>query len=194
MYQGSAAALFHEHNAIMLGLIIDVVTFTTALAAWVLATSNRNSPLFFKSVCLILGALACDLLLFILNPILGWVIFALGASTLVHLLYGSYKQIFESYQENFQSISNWLKQKFPQIFKSCQENLQPVLNWFEQKFQNIFEPCRENIQSVSNWFEQKFNSQSISQTSSQASNGFLMPTPNVIVKQAMKSEECLTEG
>ena len=141
-----------------------------------------------------MGVLACDLLLFILNPILGWVIFALGASTLVHLLYGSYKQIFESYQENFQSISNWLKQKFPQIFKSYQENLQPVLNWFEQKFQNIFEPCRENIQSVSNWFEQKFNSQSISQTSSQASNGFLMPTPNVIVKQATKSEECLTGG
>ena len=35
-----------------------------------------------------LGALACDLLLFILNPILGWVIFALGASTLVDLFYG----------------------------------------------------------------------------------------------------------
>ena len=131
MYQGSGATLFHEHNAIMLGLIIDVVTFTTALAAWVLATSNRNSPLFFKSVCLILGALACDLLLFILNPILGWVIFTLGASTLVYLLYCSYKQIFESYQENFQSISNWLKQKFSQIFEFCRDNIQSVSNWFE---------------------------------------------------------------
>ena len=112
MYQGSSAAVFHEHNAIMLGLIIDVVTFTTALAAWVLATSNRNSPLFFKSVCLILGALACDLLLFILNPILGWVILALGASTLVCLLYGFYKQIFESCRENLQSVSNCFRQKF----------------------------------------------------------------------------------
>ena len=48
--QGSGAALFHEHNTIMLGLIIDVVSFTTALATWVLVTSNRNSPLFFKGV------------------------------------------------------------------------------------------------------------------------------------------------
>ena len=98
VYQGSGTAPFHEHNAIMQGLIIDVVTFTTALVAWVLATSNRNSPLFFKSVCLNSGALACDLLLFILNPILGWVILALGASTLVCLLYGFYKWIFESCQ------------------------------------------------------------------------------------------------
>ena len=112
MYQGSSAALFQEHSAIMLGLIIDVVTFAEALAAWVLATSNRNSPLFFKSVCLILGAVACDLLLFILNPILGWVILALCASTLVCLLYGFYKQIFESCRENIQSVSNWFRQKF----------------------------------------------------------------------------------
>ena len=83
---------------------------------------------------------------------------------------------------------------FPQIFESCRENLQLVLNWFEQKFQQIFDSCQENIQSVSNWFEQKFNFQSISQTSSQVSNGSLMLTPNVTEKQATKSEECLTEG
>ena len=53
--QGSGAALFHEHSAIMLDLIIDAVTFTTALAAWVLAISNRNSPLFFKSVSYFVG-------------------------------------------------------------------------------------------------------------------------------------------
>ena len=58
----------------------------------------------------------------------------------------------------------------------------------------IFESYQENIQSVSNWFEQKFNSQSISQTASQVSNGSLMLTPNVTVKQATKSEECLTGG
>ena len=112
VYQDSGTALFHEHNAIMQGLIIDVVTFTTALVAWVLATSNRNSPLYFKSVCLISRALAYGLLLFILNPILGWVILALGASTLVCLLYGFYKQIFESCRENLQSVSNWFRQKF----------------------------------------------------------------------------------
>ena len=123
LYQGSAAALFNEHNAIMLGLIIDVVTFTTSFAAWVLATSNRNSPLFFKSVCLILGALACDLLLFILDPILGWVIFGLGASILVYLLYGSYKQIFKSCQENLQSILNWFRNKF-QSQSICQASSQ----------------------------------------------------------------------
>ena len=91
MYRGSSVALFQEHSAIMLGLIIDVVTFAVALAAWTLATSNRNYHLFLKSVCLILGASACDLLLFIHDPILGWIIFGLGASILVYLLYVSDK-------------------------------------------------------------------------------------------------------
>ena len=50
LYRGLSAALFHEYSAIMLGLIIDVLPFTAALAAWVLATSNRNSRLFLKSV------------------------------------------------------------------------------------------------------------------------------------------------
>ena len=31
-------------------------------------------------------------------------------------IYASYKQIFESYRENFQSISNWFEQKFSQTF------------------------------------------------------------------------------
>ena len=50
MYRGSSAALFQEHSAIMLGLIIDVVTLAEALAAWVLAISNKNSRLFLKRV------------------------------------------------------------------------------------------------------------------------------------------------
>ena len=117
MYRGSSAALFQEHSAIMLGLIIDVVTFAEALVAWVLAISNRNSHLFLKRVCLILGDLACDLLLFILDPILGWIIFGLGASILVYLLYVSDKQIFKYCREYLETVSNWFEQKFQQSFK-----------------------------------------------------------------------------
>ena len=69
----------------------------------------------------------------------------------------SCKQIFESYQENFQSISNWFEQKFPQIFESCQENLQPVLNWFEQKFQQILSLAKK----ISNQFQTGSNINSI---------------------------------
>ena len=145
---------------------------TTVLAVWV-AASNRNSPLFFKSACLILGALACDLLLFILDPILGWVIFGLGASILVYILYGFYKQIFEYCRENLQPVSNWFEHNFQQIFNSCRENLQSVSNWFEQRFQQIFKSCQENLQLVLNWLGNKFQSQSISQ----ASNGSLRLTP-----------------
>ena len=61
-------------------------------------------------------------------------------------------------------------------------------------YQQIFESCQEIIQSVLNWFEKKFQSQSISQASSQASNGSLMLTPSVTAKQVTESEEWLTEG
>ena len=61
-------------------------------------------------------------------------------------------------------------------------------------YQQIFKSCRENIQLFSNWFEKKFHSQSISQASSQAFNGSLMPTSNLTEKQVMESKEGLIEG
>ena len=158
-----------------------------------LYSTHPNTALFFKSVCLILGALACDLLLFILDPILGWVIFGLGASILIYILYGSYKQIFEYCQENLQPVSNWFKHKFQQIFESYQENLQSVSNWFEQRFKLIFKSCQENLQSVLNWFRHKFQSQSISQASSQVSNGSLMLTPYYDRGTRIELEEGLTK-
>ena len=102
-----------------------------------------------------------------------------------------FSSLIEKISNQFQTGLNRNSHK---LSESCWENLLWVLNWFKQKFQQIFESCQENIQLVSNWFEQKFNSPSISQNSSQASNGFLMFTPNVIEKQATKSKEWLIEG
>ncbi|KAK4593025.1 hypothetical protein RGQ29_017248 [Quercus rubra] len=111
-YPSSGAALFHKHHAIMLGLMIDLVTFTTVLVAAMLPITNRNCFHFFQKVCLFFGALACNLLIFILVPILGWVFFTFGVSILVYLLYGSYRMIFKFCQQNLKSISNWFRQKF----------------------------------------------------------------------------------
>ncbi|KAK4551658.1 hypothetical protein RGQ29_032318 [Quercus rubra] len=111
-YPSSGAVLFHKHHAIMLGLMIDLVTFTTVLVAAILPITKRNCFHFFQKVCLFFGALACNLLIFILVPILGWVFFTLGVSILVYLFYGSYRMIFKFCQENLKSISNWFRQKF----------------------------------------------------------------------------------
>ena len=89
-----------------------LITFTTILVVAMLPITNRNCFHFFQKVCLFFAALACNLLIFILVPILGWIFLTLGASILVYLLYGSYIMIFKFCQENLKSISNWFRQKF----------------------------------------------------------------------------------
>ena len=105
-YQSSGSALFHEHGAIMLLLTIDICTCTIALAAVMLQTSNPRYIPFFKSVCLISGAFASDLLLLILVPSFGWFVFIVCVFILIYLVYGSYEQILNCSQEFLGSISN----------------------------------------------------------------------------------------
>ena len=123
-HQSSGAALFHEHGTIMLLLTIDVCTCTIALAAAMLQTSNPRYIPFFKSVCLISGAFASDLLLLILFPPFGWFVFIIFVFILICLVYGSYEQILNCSQEFLGSIS------------SCTSHCIHILcNWFQENFQ-----------------------------------------------------------
>nr|POE81115.1 hypothetical protein CFP56_38036 [Quercus suber] len=145
-YPSSGATLFHKHHAIMLGLMIDLVTFTTVLVAAMLPITNRNCFLFFQKACLFFGALACNLLIFILVTILGWVFFTLGVSVLVYLLYGSYRMILKFSQENLKSISNWSRQKF-QSQSSCQSSSE-VSNGSPMVTLNVTEKQMTELENV----------------------------------------------
>jgi hypothetical protein len=122
-YQSSAAALFHAHSAIMVLLIIDVCTCTIALAAVILTTFNTSYLPFLKSVSLISGAFACDLLILIIVPPFGWFIFTIWVFVLVCLLYGKYQYILQCCQEILQSISH-----------STFDAFDVLCNWFQQNF------------------------------------------------------------
>uniref|UniRef100_A0A7N2L9Y8 Uncharacterized protein n=1 Tax=Quercus lobata TaxID=97700 RepID=A0A7N2L9Y8_QUELO len=82
------------------------------------SNNNNHSSLqegyltFFKNVCLISGAFACDLLLLILVPPFGWFIFAVCVSVLVWLLYGSYQVILKHFQEILRLVSESASQAF----------------------------------------------------------------------------------
>ena len=145
-YPSSGATLFHKHHAIMLGLMIDLVTFTTVLVAAMLPITNRNCFHFFQKVCLFFGALACNLLIFILVPILGWVFFTLGVSILVYLLYGSYRMIFKFCQENLKSISNWFRQKFQ--YQSSSQSSSQASNGSPMLTPNVTEKQMTELESV----------------------------------------------
>ena len=123
-YQSSGAALFHEHGAIMLLLTIDVCTCTIALATAMLQTSNPRYLPFFKSVCLISGAFASDLLLLILVPPYGWFVFVVCVFILIYLVYGSYEQILNCSQEFLGSISNCTSHAIHILCNWFRENLQ----------------------------------------------------------------------
>ena len=122
-YQSSGAALFHEHGAIMLLLTTDVCTCTIALATAMLQTSNPRYLPFFKSVCLISGAFASDLLLLILPPY-GWFVFIVCLFILIYLVYGSYEQILNCSQEFLGSISNCTSHAIHILCNWFRENLQ----------------------------------------------------------------------
>ena len=94
----------------MLFLIIDVLICIIALVMIVLQISNQRYLTFFKNVCLISGAFACDLLLLILVPPFGWFIFAVCVSVLVWLLYGSYQEILERFTKILQLVSDFASQ------------------------------------------------------------------------------------
>ncbi|KAK4598303.1 hypothetical protein RGQ29_015678 [Quercus rubra] len=111
-YQNPSVSIFHTHGAIMLFLIIDVLTCFIALVMIVLQISNQRYLTFFKNVCLVSGAFACDLLLLILVPPFGWFIFAVCVSILVWLLYGSYQVILERFQEILRLVSESASQAF----------------------------------------------------------------------------------
>ena len=94
----------------MLFLIIDVLICIIALVMIVLQISNQRYLTFFKNVCLISGAFACDLLLLILVPPFGWFIFVVCVSILVWLLYGSYQEILERFTKILQLVSDFASQ------------------------------------------------------------------------------------
>ena len=122
-YQSSGATLFHAHSVIMVLLIIDVCTCTIALAAVILTTFNTSYLPFLKSVSLISGAFACDLLILIIVPPFGWFIFTIWVFILVCLLYGKYQHILQCCQGILQSISHSTSDAFD---VSC--------NWFQHNF------------------------------------------------------------
>jgi hypothetical protein len=122
-YQSSGAALFHAHSAIMVLLIIDVCTCTIALAAVILTTFNPSYLPFLKSVSLISGAFACDLLILIIVPPFGWFIFTIWVFVLVSLLYGKYQHILQRCQGILRSISHSTSNAF---------NI--LCNWFQPNF------------------------------------------------------------
>uniref|UniRef100_A0A7N2N057 Uncharacterized protein n=1 Tax=Quercus lobata TaxID=97700 RepID=A0A7N2N057_QUELO len=103
-YQNSDGALFHDHRVIMVLLIIDVCTGTTALAMVTLPTFRNSSLFLFEIVCLISEVFACDLLLLILVPPFGVFMFIICAFGLVYILYGAYLKILNSYQEILKSM------------------------------------------------------------------------------------------
>ncbi|KAL4632459.1 hypothetical protein ACB092_04G052400 [Castanea dentata] len=85
-YQNSNGALFQEHGVIMVLLIIDVCTGAIALAMVTLPNSHNSSLLLVEFVCLICGAIACDLLILILVPPFGWFMFIICAFDTCHHL------------------------------------------------------------------------------------------------------------
>ena len=121
-YQGSGATLFHTHNVIIVLLVIDVCTCTIGLATVILTTFNTKYLYFLKSVSLISGAFACDLLLLILVPPFGWFIFTICVSILACLLYGSYQEILKCCQEIQSSISHSTSQAFEVLCNRFQQN------------------------------------------------------------------------
>ena len=125
-YQNSSVSLFHTHGAIMLLLIIDVCTFTIALAMTILPTANRTHLSLFKNVCLISGAFACNLLLLILVPLFGWFIFTIFLFVLVWLLYGLYNQILQC----------------------CKKILEPMWHSISEAFHSLCDRFRDIFQSI----------------------------------------------
>ena len=123
-----------------------LVTFTTILVVAVPPITNRNCFHFFQKVCLFFGALACNLLIFILVPILGWIFLTLGASILVYLLYGSYRMIFKFCQENLKSISNWFRQKFQ--YQSSSQLSSQTSNGSPMLTPNVTEKQMTELESV----------------------------------------------
>ncbi|KAK4592973.1 hypothetical protein RGQ29_017207 [Quercus rubra] len=82
-YQNPGVSVFDTHRAIILLLILNVCTCTISLAMIiVLPTSNKTHLSFFKNVFLFSGVFACDLVLLVLIPPLGWFIFIISTSVL----------------------------------------------------------------------------------------------------------------
>ena len=102
-----SVSIFQTHGATIILLIISVCICILALVGTTLPASNQSCRHFFKAVCLVSGAFACDLLLLVIVPPFGWFIFVVCVSILIWLLYGSYSQILQCCQEILLSVSNY---------------------------------------------------------------------------------------
>ncbi|KAL4610460.1 hypothetical protein ACB092_08G051700 [Castanea dentata] len=92
-----------------------------------LPTSNKTHLSFFKNVFLFSGVFACDLVLLVLIPPLGWFIFIISASVLVWLFYGSNKQILQCCRQTLETMRHSTSKAFHNL---CE--------WFPQSFQSVW--------------------------------------------------------
>jgi hypothetical protein len=166
----------------MVLLVIDVCTCTTALATVILTTFNIKYLYFLKSVSLVFGAFACDLLLLILVPPFGWFIFIIWVFVLVCLLYGKSQHILQCYQEILPSIShstshafnvlcNWFQEILPSISQFTSHAFNVLCNGFQKILPSISHSTSHAFNVLCIWFQENFLSRSIWRTPSQASNG-----------------------
>ncbi|KAF9660657.1 hypothetical protein SADUNF_SadunfUnG0001700 [Salix dunnii] len=96
-YQNKEISPFEEHGTIILLYILTSVVYSTVLIALLLRAHQLQGTLCLATlehICLLSGALACDLLLLILAPPFGYFLLAFcGVLILVKALLRSYQQI-----------------------------------------------------------------------------------------------------
>ncbi|XP_030928553.1 uncharacterized protein LOC115954761 [Quercus lobata] len=127
-YQNPGVSVFDTHCAIILLLILNVCTCTISLAMIiVLPTSNKTHLSFFKNVFLFSGVFACDLVLLVLIPPLGWFIFSISVSVLVWLLYASHKLILRCCRQTLETMRH-----------STSKAFHSLCDWFPQSFQSVW--------------------------------------------------------
>ena len=143
--------MFDTHRAIILLVILNVCTCTISLATIiVLPTSNKTHLSFFKNVFLFSGIFACDLVLLVLIPPLGWLIFIISTSVLVWLLYGSHNQILQCCRQTlktiwhstsmaFHSLCEWFSQSFHSVWRAhSQASTGPSMPTPNMKEKHVF--------------------------------------------------------
>ena len=119
---------FQMHGAIMSLFIVCVLAYAIALVVVSQPTPNTSYLPLLRDVCFIFGAFACDLLLLMLVPPFGWLILGLCVCMSIRLLFYSYQQILQCFQQIFQSFNQNISKAFKIL--CC---------WFQSSFKSL---CR----------------------------------------------------
>ena len=132
----SSSDPFQTHGATMKASVIAIFFYTTALAVISQLTPNTRYLPILKHVCIIFGALACGLLLWIIVPPFGLLVLVLGLPILVLWVCTSLLLLYDS--QILQSISEATSNAFNKLFV-----------WFQYSFQSLRQAASRPFNSSS---------------------------------------------